>query len=329
MDILGEVSLEVTRWLQENYPQLEPFFFYVTQAGRFEFYLVLITLAYWCIHKPFGRTLAYLLSISAVLNAMVKHLVRNQRPFWNDAALALVDEKSYGIPSGHSQSATIFYGTLAIFIRRAWAWILAIVLISLMAISRVYLGVHDIEDVIAGIVLGLLVLLGYALWNRFLAVRFNNRILGQRLLFAVLVPLVLFIVYVAGLLLLDPPDRPPEFDSLVDAAERQSWKDSATGFGVLLGLSIGFVMEMSRVRFMVDGPFSRRVLRYLLGIVITLVLWQGMGLIFPEDPLVLAVPLWFLRYLIVALWVSYYAPWVFVRLNLADARPEPEVSMTL
>lgn len=329
MDILGDFSLEVTRWLQENYPQLEPLFFYVTQAGRFEFFLVIITLTYWCIHKSLGRALGYLLGISYALNVIFKHLIRNQRPFWEDAGLALVEEASYGVPSGHAQGATVFYGLLAMFIGRAWAWVMAIVLILLMAVSRIYLGVHDIEDVVAGILLGTVVLIGYALWNRYLAANYKNRILGQRLLLAVLVPIVLAIIYGAGLFLLDPPDGPPEFDALVNAAEKQSWEDSATIFGVLFGLSIGFVMEMSRVRFMVDGPVGRRALRYGFGLVITLALWRGLGIVVPDDPLLLSVPLRFLQYVIVALWVSFYAPWAFVRLGLAGAKPEPEVSLTV
>jgi membrane-associated phospholipid phosphatase len=329
MDVLGEFSIETTRWLQENYPQLEKLFFYVTEAGRFEFYLVIITLTYWCIHKRLGRALGYLLSVSYVLNAILKHLIRNGRPFWDDLSLALVDELSYGIPSGHAQSATVFYGLLAMFIRRAWAWILAVILILLMAISRIYLGVHDIEDVVTGILLGALVLLGYAIWGRYFVTRFNNRILGQRLLIAVSLPIIFALIYVVALLLLDAPQRPPQFDMLVDVAERQSWEDSATAFGLLLGMSIGFVMEISRVRFMVDGSIGRRALRYLAGIIVALVLWRGLGALLPDDPLALAIPLRVLRYIVVALWVSYYAPWFFVRFKLADARPEPEVSLTV
>jgi len=329
MDILGDFSVETTRWLQENYPQLERLFYYVTSAGRFEFYLVIITLTYWCIHKRLGRALGYLLSFSYFLNAILKHLTRNGRPFWDDPSLALVEEFSYGVPSGHAQSATVIYGVLAMFIRRTWVWILAALLIVLMAISRIYLGVHDIEDVLAGILLGVLVLLGYALWNRYFVARFNNRILGQRLLIAVSVPVLLAAVYAVALLLLEPPQTPDHFETFVEAAERQSWEDSATAFGLLLGLSVGFVMEISRVRFMVDGPIWQRAVRYLFGLAVALVIWLGLGTLLPEDPLPLAIPLRFVRYFIAAIWVSYYAPWTFVRLKLANARPEPEVSLTI
>ncbi|UCG23697.1 MAG: phosphatase PAP2 family protein [Chloroflexota bacterium] len=328
MDILGDFSVEVTRWLQENYPQLETPLFYATEAGRFEFYLIVLTLTYWCLHKRLGRAMGYLLTISYFLNAIFKHLVRNQRPLWEDPALALVEELSFGVPSGHVQSATVFYGLVAMFIGRAWAWIVAGILITLMAVSRVYLGVHDIEDVVIGFLLGVTVLIGYGLWNRHFAARFNNRILGQRLLIAVSVPIVLAAIYVVLLLLLEAPQWPPHLEAFAEAAERQSWEDAATAFGLLLGLSIGFVMEISRVRFMVEGAIWRRAVRYVIGLVVALVLWRGLGALLPEDPPALGLPLRIIRYFVVALWVSYYAPWFFVRFNLANARPEPEVTLT-
>jgi membrane-associated phospholipid phosphatase len=328
MDILGDFSVEVTRWLQQNYPQLETPLSYVTEAGRFEFYLVVLTLTYWCLHKRLGQAIGYLLTISYFLNAIFKHVVHNQRPFWEDPALALVEEFSYGVPSGHVQSATVFYGLVAMFIRRAWAWILAGILIILMAVSRVYLGVHVIEDVVIGFLLGLAVLVGYGLWNRHFSARFNNRILGQRLLIAVSAPVILAAIYAALLLLMEAPQWPPHLEPLADAAERQSWEDAATAFGLLLGLSIGFVMEISRVRFMVDGTIWRRAIRYLVGLVVAVALWRGLGALLPEDPLALAIPLRIIRYFVVSLWVSYYAPWFFVRFNLANARPEPEVTLT-
>jgi hypothetical protein len=66
-----------------------------------------------------------------------------------------------------------------------------------------------------------------------------------------------------------------------------------------------------------------------VGIAGTLIIWKGLGAVVPKEPLALFVPMNTLLYGLVALWVSYYAPWVFVRFKLADARPEPEISLTL
>ena len=66
-------------------------------------------------------------------------------------------------PSGHAMSATIVYSTVAYLAarlqKRMWArWatmLLAAVIIVMIAISRMYLGVHYPSDVLAGAIVGL------------------------------------------------------------------------------------------------------------------------------------------------------------------------------
>lgn len=329
MESLRDFSLEVTRWLQENYPQLESFFLIISGIGRFEFYLAVITLIYWCIEKTLGRSLAYILSFSFLINGILKHAVRDPRPFWLDSTLGLTTERSYGVPSGHAQAATVFYGFLAFWFRRAWVWILAILMILLMVLSRVYLGVHDIEDVLAGIFIGILILIGYYLWRRYMADRFANRILGQRLMIAVLVPIVLAMIYVVVLVIIGQPNEDVAWAEYIEFAEKASFDELAAEFGILLGFGVGFVLEVSRVRFMIQGPFWKRLIRYLLGLAGTVILWFGLDTIFPKEPLALAFPLRFLQAFLMAIWIAFYAPWVFVKVRLADARSEPEVTITI
>lgn len=324
-----EFSLDVARWLQENYPQMEIFFHYVSEIGNFELYLFVITVVYWCLNKQLGRALAYVLGLSYTINSLLKHILSDPRPYWLYPDIGLSTDDSYGVPSGHAQTATVFYGVIAIWLHRVWFWIFAIVMILLMAISRVYLGVHDLEDVLAGILVGIIILAGYYLWLRYVTERFANRILGQRLLVAVLVPLILSAIYVLILLVLEQPEASGPWTDLIVAAEKASFENYASSAGVLLGLGIGFVLEVSRVRFLVDGSVWKRIARYLVGVVITLIIYAGLGLLLPDEPLALAIPLRFIRFLLVALWISYYAPWLYVRIGLADAKPDPEVSIKI
>jgi undecaprenyl-diphosphatase len=69
---------------------------------------------------------------------------------------------SSSFPSGHAMEATIVYSTVAYLAarlhRRRWArWLtmsIAVILIALICLSRVYLGVHYPSDVLAGAVIG-------------------------------------------------------------------------------------------------------------------------------------------------------------------------------
>ena len=329
MEWLTDFSLEATRWLQENYPQLEGFFTSLSVVGRFEIYLMLITLIYWCLNKRLGRSLAYLMVLSNTINFMLKHAFRDPRPYWTDSSLGLGTEPSYGMPSWHVQSATVFFIALAAWLRRGWAWLLSVVIILFMLISRVYLGVHDVDDALAGLLVGLLIMLGYFLWQRYAAKRFSKRIMGQRLLIAVAAPFILAIIYVAVLLLIGSPDRQVAWEPLIDAAEYNNLKGTISGLVGMLALGIGFVLESSRVRFLVDGPWWKRALRYVVGLAVTLALWFGTDTLIPEDPIWLSLLLEGLMIFLMTLWIAYYAPMTFVRLRLAEASPEPEVSISL
>lgn len=95
-----------------------------------------------------------------VLNNVLKIGFHRPRPA---IFLPTVHTISSSFPSGHAMSAAIVYSTVAYLAarlhKRRWArWLVmsaAFVLIALIAISRLYLGVHYPSDVVAGVVIGL------------------------------------------------------------------------------------------------------------------------------------------------------------------------------
>jgi hypothetical protein len=50
-----------------------------------------------------------------------------------------------------------------------------------------------------------------------------------------------------------------------------------------------------------------------------LILWFGLGLVFPRGESILPYILRYLRYVLVGFWVSGGAPWIFYKFNLAEA----------
>jgi membrane-associated phospholipid phosphatase len=329
MDAILESGLTMTQWLQNSYPQLEAFFYYISELGIEEFYLAIMPLIYWCIHKRLGRHLAIVFLISVMLNAIGKQALRTPRPYWLDSSLGLAAEDTYGVPSGHAQLATTTYLFVAGWVRKRWVWLVAIVMVILMAISRMYLGVHFWHDTVVGFLMGVLVLVAYVLWQRYLARGFNKQILGYRLMFAVALPVVLALIYGLIRLLIGEADMGVAWSAYVAEAEVASIETAATGFGALLGTCVGLLLETSRVRFRVDGAIWKRALRYVVGLAVTLLIWGSLRAIFPSDPLWLAIPLRVVRYVAILLWVAYYAPMVFVWLGLAEAEPKPEITISL
>jgi len=97
--------------------------------------------------------------VGMMLNGMLKYVFHRSRPAWDDPILMI---GSFGFPSGHAMSATLLYGFLAAFgVRKvqAWRWrVLAVLaaglLVVLIGFSRLYLGVHYLSDVLAGMAAG-------------------------------------------------------------------------------------------------------------------------------------------------------------------------------
>ncbi|MFN2137239.1 MAG: phosphatase PAP2 family protein [Candidatus Promineifilaceae bacterium] len=329
MENLYNTSLEFTRWLQENFPQLAGFFKLLTDTGAEEFYVALLPLIYWCINKRLGKILVYVLFVSVTINTMLKHALRQPRPFWIDPAVAIDATGGYGIPSGHTQYATTIYLLVAAAIGSVWAWIVALFLILVMGFSRVYVGAHFIHDVVAGFLVGLIILVIALVGQKQFGKAFSRRILGQRMMLAMLVVITIAAVYILILYLIGAPDLSVPWAGFIPQAEIDSITEMASAIGALLGVSVGILLEGSRVRFRADGPLSKRIARYLLGIAITVIVWRGLGYIFPREPLAIAIPLRIFRYFLVTLWASYYAPWLFVRLGLADSDPAPGLNLRL
>lgn len=108
----------------------------------------------------YAKLLIYVMFMGALcLNTTVKFVVKRQRP---DVWLHLIKQGGYSFPSGHAMGMTILFGTL-IFISwrlirshsvRVTLAILFTLIVILVALSRIYLGVHFVSDIIGGASLG-------------------------------------------------------------------------------------------------------------------------------------------------------------------------------
>ena len=95
--------------------------------------------------------------------SIIKLLVGRERPLTEYAAHLTLDTLSF--PSGHTSGSTIAYGLIAYIL---WQLLpkplnyistaLLIVLIILIGVSRIYLGAHFPSDVVAGCLLGIIML---------------------------------------------------------------------------------------------------------------------------------------------------------------------------
>ena len=102
-------------------------------------------------------TLGTIVICGLIVPQLLKLLILRERP-----ESGLIYASGHSFPSGHATMATVFYGIIMVwalnFLKDGWVKQLIIIimpiLIALIAWSRVYLGVHYLSDILAGILLG-------------------------------------------------------------------------------------------------------------------------------------------------------------------------------
>ncbi|NWJ45313.1 MAG: phosphatase PAP2 family protein [Chloroflexi bacterium] len=133
--------------------------------------LTLVTVGIFVWRKYYFYSWLLLLTVGGglILNQAMKFLFRRPRPQMWTSVIERPD--SFSFPSGHATVAFCYFGLLLWIglkyfkrttLRLAWA-LLMLILIFMIGLSRIYLGVHYLTDVIGGYLSGgfwLLALLG-------------------------------------------------------------------------------------------------------------------------------------------------------------------------
>ena len=123
--------------------------------------MTLLILGYLCLRRRYRVALLIAVSTAGgeIVNAVLKNTFDRARP---DATLHAVQVASSSFPSGHAMAASIFYLTMGALLarmatrRREKIYLVAtaLLLTTITAFSRVYLGVHYPTDVLAGCAAG-------------------------------------------------------------------------------------------------------------------------------------------------------------------------------
>jgi membrane-associated phospholipid phosphatase len=287
--------------------------------GTEEFFMLILPLLYWCVDSILGIRVAIILMLSTNINGAFKLAFHGPRPYWYSPSVrGLATETSFGVPSGHAQSATVVWGTLAAFLQKWWGWLVAVLLIFLIGFSRLYLGVHFPHDVVLGWIIGGMILwLTLHFWNPVTA-WVKKQGVARQVLIAFLASLVTFLLPMIPFVWLKITSWQPPQDWAAYATNAISLQDMATSAGTLFGLLIGLVWLARQGGFNTKGRWWMLVLRYLLGVAGVLLIRYGLKFIFPEGETALAYFLRYLRYTLIGFWVSAGAPWMFIRLKLAE-----------
>jgi len=301
--------------------------------GTEEFYLFIMPFLYWCVDMRLGLRFGVILTVSDSLNIFFKLAFHQPRPFWlSDRVQPFGTEGSYGLPSGHAQHAMAVWGTVAARTKGWLRWVMA-AFIFLIGFSRIVLAVHFPTDVLTGWLIGGLILWAFLKWEAAVMAWFNRFTLAQKIGLVFAASMLLLIISMVGLAIA-PSAVPSQWEITAERALSLAPGRSAihprgtTGMvavaGTFFGLVAGAILTFHRNGFNAGGTWWKRVLRFVLGAMGLVILWLGLRMVLPRDVALLSQVLRYLGYAVTSFWISYGAPWVFIKLGLQETPKIPE-----
>jgi membrane-associated phospholipid phosphatase len=299
-----------------------------TLLGDELFYLLVAPAIFWCLDAGLGFRMGLYLMVCGGLNSVIKIVFHGPRPYWytqNVEALSPKPETSFGIPSGHAQNAVVFWGTLAHGLRKNWGWGIAVLLMFLIGLSRMYLAVHFPHDVLVGWLIGALLLWGLVRLETPMRVWMKKASVATQVIAALAISLALILLVALARLSLGGWTIPPEWVANASAAYPDSDPIDPLGIsaivsnaGAFFGMACGAILLARRGWFATRGTAGQLILRYLIGLAGTALFYFGLRAIFPGGEDAVASVLRYLRYGLAGFWIAGLAPILFIKLKLAE-----------
>ena len=286
---------EITNVLRNALPWAESFFRIITDLGSETIYVVIVLTGFWAYKKKESMQVAFMLLASVLTSYWLKVAIANPRPPLS-YRLPGIDTPNYSTPSGHALNSTAFFGGIAVKARRWWLTLAAALLSILIGVSRVYLGVHYLEDILLGWGVGIVILLAFVYAGPSVEQFLSEHKEEAPYIVLLLVGFV-GLVICAYLLPLPPDDN-----------------HGLTG-GLTMGMALGVLLEKKFIDFSVephDGQKWRLVVRVIVGLVLVIGAMLGLSSFLPSEDIWLRA----VRYGLVALIGTVIWPFIFKKVNL-------------
>lgn len=295
MEGIFQWGIEMITALQQfRSPLLDSFFLNITALGSDIFYFLVFAFLFWCVDDRETAGFAVLFCLSFWINSELKRFLDQPRPY------NLVPELKIGhcsggggLPSYHAQGSFLFWCYLSIWFRRVPVYVISVVLIILIAMSRVYLGRHFPTDIFGGWILSLILLAVFYAARPRIREWFEKSRLYSKITIALIIPFLLSLV------------------------KPSSWTVSAMGF--LAGFGAGYCILREYINFNVKGAYANKAARYIAGLAGFALINYVMKEITPAREHDLFLLFVFSRFMLMGLWMSAGAPYLFTKMGLVRA----------
>lgn len=282
-----DTMIEILKFIQSfSNPVLDFIFENITMLGGDVFIIAVVAVTYWCINKTFGFELTYIYLTNKAVNTIIKEIVKFPRPIGYEGIKSSRIETAggYSFPSDHAQKTTAVFVTLMREIKKKWFNVIAVVIIVLVCLSRMYLGVHWPSDIIFGVVLAFLwteVAVKVFKWSQH---KRNPWLLG-----ILVVPMIICLLFF----------KTDTYYKIV---------------GGLTAIWLGYIVEGKYIRYEAKAIWRKQIIKLVVGAIGLAVIEVYLKKILPNS-----IYCDFMRYALIGFWMIVIAPLIFRVLRLEEA----------
>lgn len=189
------MEIEIIQFLQKlRSPLMDLFFKGLNFFDTGAFFFLLIPAIWFGKSWKAGVKLFAILLLSTFAVQYLKSLFDLPRPFHLMPHLAVIKVSGCSFPSGGATNAMLLSCLLLTYGKIRFKWLIALLFIFFISLSRIYLGVHFPTDVLGGWALGLLLWLFFILTSSPVEKWMKKQPLLILLLLSQLIPIGLFLL---------------------------------------------------------------------------------------------------------------------------------------
>jgi undecaprenyl-diphosphatase len=254
-------------------PVLDFFFSFITLFGEETIFMAVGMIVFWCIDKFKGYYLLCVGFFGTVINQFLKIVCRIPRPWVKDPKFTIVESareaaSGYSFPSGHTQCSVGLYGGIARITNNKTLRVVMIVLSALIALSRMYLGVHTPADVLVSVAIATaLIFIAYPIFKE---AQKSPKVMYAVLFFflAVIIAYNCFVVFNGNALVGQTLEEAANYSSAVE--------NGFTLLGCALGLICIYFLDSKWIHFETKAVWWAQIIKVLGGLALVLLAKEGL-----------------------------------------------------
>ena len=260
--------MTILRWLESiRTPWMDEVMNILTQLGDETVFMVVGMIILWCAHKAWGFRFMLIGLTGTAMNQLLKAIFLVPRPWVIDPEFTIVEAardgaSGYSFPSGHTQSATTCFGTLAAWLGGKGMTIFCVAMILVVGFSRMYLGVHTPLDVGVSLLTGTATVL--------VMTRLLRKEQGKGRLWACIGALVL------ALALLGYVYFAPVREANVAEFDAHGVKAAWQVMGAMAGLLLAWWVDEKYLHFETKAPWWAQVCKVVIGLALVVAVRSGL-----------------------------------------------------